>query len=226
MAIEAFCSLRPDLESSNLQPQIHSVGNQAPICVDLSRAIWLDLEAMDTEFHTWYWKIVSTDSRGSPTTLHVSGEIVFRPVDDPQFQPDFARFKRLIGHQRCVHVRDNPDADDIIQGRNIYKTFAEIVDYGEMYRGLQKLVGKGNESTGRIIKQNTGDTWLDTQLLDCFSQVGGIWVNCMTDRAPTDMFIASGFEQWVRSPSLERTTNGHLSGMSSLTTAMSQIRPI
>ena len=200
MAIEALRSLRPDLEASNLQPQIHSVSNQAPICVDQSRTIWLDLEAIDTEFHTWDWEIISTGSKGSAVTLHVSGKIIFRSVDDPQFQADFARYERLIGHQRFVNVLDSPDADDIIQGRNIYKTFAEIVDYGEMYRGLQKLVGKGNESAGRVIKQHTGDTWLDTHLSDCFSQVGGIWVNCMTDRAPTDMFIASGFEQWVRSP--------------------------
>ena len=82
--------------------------------------------------------------------------------------------------------------------------FAEIVDYGEMYRGLQKLVGKGNESAGRVVKQHTGDTWLDTHLSDCFSQVGGIWVNSMTDRAPTDMFIASGFEQWFRSPKFSK----------------------
>ena len=202
MAIEALCSLRSDFAASNLQPQIHNVDNQAPVCVDPSRAVWLDLEAVDVESHTWNWKLASTGSKDSATTLHVSGKIVFRSVDDPQFQAEFARYERLIGHQRCLRVLDSLDADDIIQGRNIYKTFAEIVDYGEMYRGLQKLVGKGNESAGRVVKQYTGESWLDTHLSDCFSQVGGIWVNCMTDRAPTDMFIANGFEQWIRSPKL------------------------
>ncbi len=202
MVIEALLDLRPDFTASNLQPQIHNVENQAPLCVDPSRAVCLDLEAIDADFHTWNWKLVSTGSKGSAATLHVFGKILFRSVDDPHFQAEFARYGRFVGHQRCLSVLNSPDADDIIQGRNIYKAFAEIVDYGEMYRGLQKLVGKGNESAGRVVKQYTGETWLDTHLSDCFSQVGGIWVNCMTDRAPTDMFIANGFEQWIRSPKL------------------------
>lgn len=200
IAIEALRSLRPDLAASNLQPEIHDVDNQAPICVDSSRAVWLNLEAIDPDFHTWNWSLVSTALNVSSTTLHVTGKILFRSIDDPQARTDFARYKRLVGHQRCVDLLNSPVADDIIQGRNIYKTFAEIVDYGEMYRGLQKLVGKGCESAGRVVKQHTGETWLDTHFSDCFSQVGGIWVNCMTDRAVTDMFIANGFEQWVRSP--------------------------
>lgn len=200
LAIEALLSLRPDFAASNLQPQIHRVKHQAPICVDASRAVWLDLEVVDDNFHTWDWRLVST--KDSATTLHVSGTIIFRSVDDPHVQADFARYVRFVGHQRCLDVLNSPYADDIIQGRNIYKTFAEIVDYGEMYRGLQKLVGKGEESAGRVVKQYTGETWLDTHLSECFTQVGSIWANCMTDRAPTDMFIANGFEQWIRSPKL------------------------
>ena len=200
LAIEALLSLRPDFAASNLQPQIHRVKNQAPICADASRAVWLDLEAVDGNFHTWNWRLVST--KDSATTLHVSGTIILRSVDDPHFQADFARYVRLVGHQRCLDILSSPNADDIIQGRNIYKSFADVVDYGEMYRGLQKLVGKGKESAGRVVKQCTGETWLDTHLSECFSQVGSIWVNCMTDRAPTDMFIATGFKEWIRSPKL------------------------
>nr|AGN71604.1 conidial yellow pigment biosynthesis polyketide synthase [Monascus pilosus] len=203
LAIEALYSLRPDLVKSTLQPQIHHVDNQAPICVNPERMVWLQLEAFDAERHSWNWKIESTGSqKASATTLHVTGKVFFRSVDDLQFQLDFARYERLVGYQRCLGILNSLDADDIIQGRNIYKTFAEIVDYGEMYRGLQKLVGQGNESAGRIVKRYSGETWLDTHLSDCFSQVGGIWVNCMTDRVPTDMYIANGFEQWLRSPKI------------------------
>ena len=204
LAIEALRSLRPDLEASNLQPQIHNVDNQAPICVDPSRAIWLVLELIEAEFHTWSWNIVSNGPKDSTTTLHVSGKIILRSVDDPEFQADFARYERLVGHQRCISVLNSPNPDDIMHGRNIYKMFAEIIDYGEMYRGLKTLVGEGNESAGRVFKQYTGDTWLDTHLSDCFSQVGGIWVNCMTDRSPTDMFIANGFQRWIRSPNFAK----------------------
>ncbi len=200
MAIGALFSLRPDFAASNLEPQIHRLNKQAPICVDASRTVWLDLEAVDIKFHTWDWKLVST--KDSITTLHFSGTIIFGPIDEPYAQTDLAKYARLVGHQRCLDVLNNPDADDIIQGRNVHKAFAEIVDYGEKYRGLQKLVGKGRESAGRVVKQYTRETWLDTHLSECFSQVGDIWVNCMTDRAPTDMFVANGFEQWIRSPKL------------------------
>lgn len=198
MAIEALFSLRPEFAASNLQPQIRRVKNQALICVDTSRAVWLDLEAVDNDFHTWDWRFVST--KDSAINIHVSGTIVFHSVDD--VQADFARYVRLFGHQRCLDVLNSPNADDIIQGRNLYKMFAEIIDYGEMYRGLHKLVGNGKESAGRVIKQYTGETWLDARLSECFTQVASIWVNCMTDRDPSDMFIANGFEEWIRSPKL------------------------
>ena len=200
IATEALLNLRPDFIVSKLEPQVHNVSNQAPICVNPSRNVWLDVEALDANFHDWSWKLLSTDLESPTTTLHASGKLLFRSPRDPHVQADFARYERLTGYQRCLNLLNSHDVDDIIQGRNIYKTFAEIVDYGEMYRGLQKLVGKGNESAGRVVKQRSRETWIDTHLLDCFSQVGGIWVNCMTERAPQDMFIANGFEQWFRSP--------------------------
>lgn len=176
--------------------------NHVPICVDPSRSVWLDYEALDVDCHSWSWKIVSNGSdQRQGDTVHVNGKIQFRSPDDPQHRLEFARYERLVGHKRCLSVLESDDdADDIIQGCNIYKAFGEIVDYGEMYRGLKKLVGKGNECAGRVHKKYSGETWLDTLLADCFSQVGGIWVNCMTDRAPTDMYIASGCEQVMRSP--------------------------
>ncbi len=44
------------------------------------------------------------------------------------------------------------------------------------------------------------ESWLNAHLADCFCQVAGIWANCMTDRAPTDMFVCNGLERWLRNP--------------------------
>ena len=203
MAVEALLSLNPEVATSKLQPEIHSVDNYAPICIDASRTVWLDFDVNDSEPHCWDFKFVSTGSKGASSTLHVSGKIVLRSVEDAQAQVQFGRYERLVAYSRCLSVLNGIDADDIIQGRNIYKAFADVVDYGEQYRGLQKLVGKGNESAGRINKAYNAETWLDTHLSDCFSQVGGIWVNCMTDRSTADMYIANGFESWIRSPKLD-----------------------
>ena len=208
MAIEALMNIRPDLAAAGMQPSIQNMENHAPICVDPTRLVWLDYEALDPECYSWSWKIVSTGTqKAGSSTDHVHGKIVFRSMDDPQYQAEFARYERLIGYQRCLRVLNSDDADDIIQGRNIYKTFAEIVDYGEQYRGLKRLVGLGNECAGRVVKKYSKETWLDTHLTDCFSQVGGIWVNCMTNRAPEDMFIASGCELLIRSPKLRNDSS-------------------
>lgn len=198
ITIEALWSLRPDLKSAGLQPEIRDVENLAPICIDPSRMVWLDLQATTADFQAWDWQMTSANAAGSSKTTHVHGRIVFRSAKDTAAK--FARYERLVPHQRCTDVLHSPDPDDVLQGRNVYKVFAEIVDYSEPYQGLQKLVGKGTTSAGRVVKRRTGETWLDTHLSDAFSQVGGFWVNCMTDRAPSDMYIAAGFESWIRRP--------------------------
>ncbi|KAK7717983.1 Type I Iterative PKS [Diaporthe eres] len=161
IAIEALFSLRPDLDASNMQPEIHDVENQAPICVNPARSVWLDLKATDSGMCSWAWAITSED---------------------------------------CLDILSCSEPDDVIQGRNMYKVFSEIVDYSLPYQGLQKLVGKGQTSAGRVVKKRSQETWLDPHLSDCFSQVGGFWVNCMTDRSPSDIYIAAGFESWIRRP--------------------------
>ncbi|KAI4180322.1 MAG: hypothetical protein L6R41_007301, partial [Letrouitia leprolyta] len=206
IAIEALLSLHPQLAVSDLLPQIRNVVNEAPICIDPSRSVWLDYEGLESDSALWHWKIFSTGSQSSTATTHTSGELAFRSIDDPQYQVEFGRYERLVQHERCIGILESNDADDIIQGRSIYKCFAEVVDYSETYHGLQRLVGKGNESAGRAVKKHSGESWLDPFLGDCFSQVGGIWVNCMANNNPADMYIANGFELWARSPKLTKAT--------------------
>ncbi|KAG0646230.1 polyketide synthase [Hyphodiscus hymeniophilus] len=205
LAIEGLRSLHPEMAVSKREPQVHGVENQSPICVDPARSVWIDFEGLDSESYSWNFKVFSTGSqKGATTTTHTTGKIVFRSTEDLQTRLEFARLERMVGHQRCLDILNSNEADDVIQGRNIYKTFAEIVDYGEEYRGLKKLVGQGNESAGRVVKKYNNETWLDAHLADAFCQVGGIWVNCMTERSPTDMYIANGIEQWIRSPKLSQ----------------------
>ncbi|KAH8691966.1 putative polyketide synthase [Talaromyces proteolyticus] len=200
IAVESLISLYPDFGASGLEPRICNVDNQSPICIDQSRSVWLDVQSEESDPHLWDWKIISDNGSPKNSTVHVTGKIIFVPVDNHEWRLEFSRYERLVGHQRCLSILNSDDADDIIQGRNIYRTFGEVVDYSNPYRGLQKLVGKGTESAGRVTKKYQGETWLDPLLSDAFSQVGGIWVNCMTEKDPGDMYIATGFEKWMRSP--------------------------
>jgi len=89
---------------------------------------------------------------------HVAGNAVFRSTEDAQFQSDCARYECLVGHQRRLDFINSNDADDVMKGRSIYKTFADVVDYGKIYRGVRKVVGKDNESAGTVVKPYTGES--------------------------------------------------------------------
>ncbi|OJK00165.1 hypothetical protein ASPACDRAFT_118141, partial [Aspergillus aculeatus ATCC 16872] len=205
MAIEALGSLQPALRDPKHIPRVHNIQSKSPLCDDPSRAVWLDLKEGEGSARgtAWEFCLASSGGSGSANTVHVSGEITFGLTESPEALAEFSRYGRLIGnHQRCLKILNSSDADDIIQGRNIYRAFSEVVDYGVEYQGLQKLVGKGNESAGRVLRKHAGESWLDMHLSDCFAQVGGIWVNCMTDLHPSEMYIANGLERWLRSPKM------------------------
>lgn len=202
IVIEALFSILPNLSKAKFQPQLRSLENHAPIGLNTSETIWLDAEAIDTSSLSWNFTMLSHSALKNPASkLHVSGQILFVSVDDEHLKSDFARYEHLSGHNRCQKLLNDSNANHIIQGKNIYKTFSEIVDYGDIYRGVQKIVGNENESAGRVVKAYSGDTWLDTCLADSFCQVAGIFVNCMTENQPDkDICISNKIEKWIRSP--------------------------
>lgn len=204
LVIEAVRGIRSELETAKLEPQIHIVQNQSPICINPARAVWIELEEEGTsKSPSWNFRVFSTDMpQGAAKTLHTTGRIAFYSTEDLTLKLEFARLERLIGHARCVELLRSGNVDEILSNKNIYKIFSEVVDYGNDYRGLQKLVGCGNQSAGHVVKKYNPETWLDAHLADSFCQVAGIFVNCMTDRASSDMYIANGIEQWIRSPKL------------------------
>ncbi|GAB1198685.1 hypothetical protein APSETT444_008013 [Aspergillus pseudonomiae] len=195
-------ALRRFPECKGRIPQVQNVTSDAPLCLDMSRDLWIELHAQDTHKHIWDLRYLSEQRQKGPRSqvLHCSARFNMFDPHDAQICGEFARYSRLVSHHHCTELLNDPNISEIIQGRNVYRTFAEIVDYSEPYRGVQKLVGSDNESAGRVVKRYTGQTWADTCLCDSFSQVGGFWVNCMTDRAPSDMYLASGMERWMRSP--------------------------
>ena len=205
IATEAIRSLCPEFPISDFQIDLRNLENQSPICRDSSREVWLDVTAPDQSRRLWSWKMIS-NPQGSKNgeNLHATGIVIFRQRDDPEFLGEMRRFERLVTHKRCKEILgSNGGSEDILQGTNtIYKLFADVVDYSEVFRGVRKVVGIANsgESAGRVIKQYSGETWLDTPLCDSFCQVAGVFVNCMTHRSDSDAFISNGVERIVRSP--------------------------
>jgi acyl transferase domain-containing protein len=198
MAIEALFSLHPQWKQDGLQPTVHDMVNHSPLCVDPSRVVWLDFKSAEGDLTQWDWSISSTSIMSErDEQMYVQGRIRVRSAEDPSYAGEFARFERLFPHTRALELLasagDNENVE-VLQGRNVYRTFGEFVDYADMYRGVRSVIGLASECAGRVVGRYAGQTLLDTLLDDSFSQVAGIWVNCMTDLAPGDMYIATGID--------------------------------
>ncbi|RAK72395.1 uncharacterized protein BO72DRAFT_500986 [Aspergillus fijiensis CBS 313.89] len=201
IVIEAVRSIKPAFSSSKLEPRLYNVENASPLCINLGQAVWVEAVTEGSAATTWNFQVFSNDLQNeAPRTVHTTGQIVFQSVDDLALKLEFARLERHFSHEQCLDILRSNDPDEVLQSRNIHKIFAEIVHYGEEYRGLQKLVSKGNQSADLVAKQYNPESWLDGHLADSFCQVGGICVSCMVDRTMSDMYIANGVEQWIRSP--------------------------
>ncbi|KAL9078107.1 MAG: hypothetical protein Q9157_002962 [Trypethelium eluteriae] len=205
MAIEALFSLHPQWITSAMQPVVLDMTNHLPLCFDPTRSVWLQFETLNDSCSLWGWKISSTAESGD-SDLHVEARLHIRSCDDATYQNEFGRFERLVTHAQCTAILSMSDDDDVdvLQGRNVYRAFADAVDYGEMYRGVRRVVGRTDECAGRVQMKHSGETWLDIPLSDSFSQVGGLYLNCMTDRPTKDIFIATGCEMSMRSPRIAK----------------------
>jgi acyl transferase domain-containing protein/nucleoside-diphosphate-sugar epimerase/acyl carrier protein len=211
MAIEALYSLHPEWTEKKMQPMLVDMVNSAPVCLDPSRTFWLQLEAADETKRIWEWNISSTRAGTSSTLLHVKGGLHIRSPEDANYRAEFARLERTVPYRQCTSLLDlasstptssKEEEIHLLQGRNVYQGFSDVIQYTDLYRSLWRLVGKGNESAGCVLRKRSHETWLDVPLSECFMQTGGIWVSCMTDRSPDDVFIATGCELWMRSPKL------------------------
>ncbi|ROW06285.1 hypothetical protein VPNG_08052 [Cytospora leucostoma] len=206
IAFDALISLDSRFSDGTFQPQLSGLVNHAPMLLGVCPTAWLDAQAEDEDHLVWSWRIASGKEGASSLTSHVSGKIVFRSTTDGLANEDFNKYERLVGRHRCLGILEADDADDAILGRNIYSAFSSIVRYSDEFRGLRKLVGKGLESSGRVIREYCDESWLDFRLGDCFCQVAGIFINTMTERAGDEMYISDRIDQWIRSPRLLKAT--------------------
>jgi acyl transferase domain-containing protein/thioester reductase-like protein/acyl carrier protein len=200
---EALRSICPEFPISDYQIDLRRLENQAPLCRDPTRDVWLDAECTDETRNSWSWKITSNPINSKTgMTAHASGKLIFLSREDSEYLNEFSRLQRLVTHKRCKEILEGNDEDDILQGNAIYKLFSDVVDYSEIFRGVRKVVGRGVESAGRVVKKYHPETLFDTTLMDSFCQVAGAFVNCMTQRPEGDAFISTGVDRVIKSPTV------------------------
>ncbi|KAJ5456730.1 Type I Iterative Polyketide synthase (PKS) [Penicillium desertorum] len=202
IAVDAVSSLCPELAQEGLQPQLDNMDSSAPMPLNESRKAWLDAEVLDDERRIWEWKMVSQSTEaGSKPMTHIAGRLTLRSWDDESFQSEFSRYERLVRASRPRHLlRPGMDVDASLHGDSIYRSFADTVEYSEVYKGVERMVGKDEESAGQVSLSQDPRRWVDIGLADSFCQVAGVFVNCMTGRSDKEVYISDRIEKWMKSP--------------------------
>lgn len=202
IVVDALTSLVPEYVNGTMQPRVLGMNSHAPMTSQSEgRFTWLEASMKNAADHMWDWTVVSANADdGGRSIRHSSGTIAFHHEDDRQVLARFSEHEALGHRDRSRRLLSDWDVDEILQGRSIYRSFSEIVEYGDMFCHLRKLAGKGNESAGRVVMTCSGDSWMDFALADCFCQVAGIYINMAGDRTNEELFISNKIGQWFRSP--------------------------
>lgn len=216
VAIEALSSLNPEWRSNGFTPVVHDMLSHSPVCADSTRVFYIDFTPLDKAETQWHFNIHSVSASvavggNDDAQQHAEARIHMRSPTDPAFLQEFARYERLLDHEQCKAVLNldlGADGVEALQGRNVYRAFSEVVEFGPVYRGVRYVVGRDGESAGVVHKRHSGNTWLDVPLNDTFGQVAGMYVNLLTEIPPEDMYIATGCELVMRSPRAQTRTDG------------------
>lgn len=204
IVLDALTNLKPEFKDLSFQPEMRGMSHKNIFVVDPSMALYLDAVSNDQERLIWQWRLNVTDS-ADVTKDYTSGTVAFRPVSNSQLKEDFLSLARLSGRKRCMDLLHGNHAEEILQGRNIYRAFEQVVDWKEPYRNMTKIAGRDGESAGCITKSYHGEAWMDSVLSESFCQVAGLYVNLMTDTSDLSdrgIFICDKIDRWIRNPEL------------------------
>lgn len=217
LVAEGLATIHPVYNQEGYTPQFQDIKYHSPVCASSTLTTWIEVTEEGPEGAStgaWQFEVFSTEIKEAGNKgakmLHTTGHVIFMRASDASLQRELDYFPRMFGHSRATDLLTRPDVDEILSHRNIYRMFAEIVDYGEEYRGLRKLVGRGNEAAGVVVptsgsKGHTGGLNFDPHLSDAFCQVAGVWANFLSARAPSDAYLANGIGQWIRAPAKDTT---------------------
>ncbi|KAH9885145.1 polyketide synthase [Xylariomycetidae sp. FL2044] len=211
--IQAISSIHLDYKTPQSQPQIQDVDYQSPVCFDTARTLWIQVTKASDK---WLFEVFSTTKPDPQAArmVHTKGNVSFRDSGDADVRRQLVRYERLFSHARATdllqnNVTSSAPVDEMLGNRSIYRIFSEIVDYGPEFRGMQKMVCRGNETAGHVthlkhqdVSKSSEEPWFDPHLADTFCQLGGLWVNCMTperERGKSHVYLANGIDQWIRS---------------------------
>ncbi|KAI1074642.1 putative polyketide synthase [Whalleya microplaca] len=205
--IDAIGSIHPEYRTE-CQPQIQDVEFRSPVCANSARTLWIDVKNDGPGSAEWRFEVFSTENQDQTRMVYTLGKVIFSDHNDVSLKRQLVHLERLFGCNRAVELLQSADVDEVLANRSIYSIFSEIVDYSNEFRGLQKMARRGNETAGHIVRLNSDpEIWFDAHLADTFCQLGGLWINCMSDRSRNDVYLANSIDQWIRAPPAAKPSN-------------------
>ncbi|EXJ93208.1 hypothetical protein A1O3_01765 [Capronia epimyces CBS 606.96] len=167
--------------------------NEAPLGLEVDRNVSLHLEHNDSN---WSFKIISeliSSPRAKPAepVCHASG-FVSRQDSVKGVHDEFARYERLIGHEKITSVWNDAQSE-CLQGAMVYKVFSPLVHHAEYYRGVKGIAATAGLLAGRVsvpkqVPESMKNSTIQPHILDSFIQIPILHSNYVMDCARGDVF--------------------------------------
>ncbi|EAW17018.1 putative polyketide synthase [Aspergillus fischeri NRRL 181] len=215
IALHAIYNLNPEFDSTEYQPLIRNTHLYNILCADVSGELLVDVAWSGMPDRSYTWKISSVDNSGAPFTVYSTGVISFTSSTDPYVKENYDHLTRLSGRARCERLLMGTDENvDVLQGRSIYRSMQQLIEYKEAAGKVTKVSSNGSEAAGRVKAHQLGGQhgkggYVNTIRTETFCQVASIFLNLMIEDEDSSserdnkgtIFICRGFSQWLRSGS-------------------------
>ncbi|KAL4866180.1 hypothetical protein BDV12DRAFT_199374 [Aspergillus spectabilis] len=174
-----------------------------PLAIDTKRSISLTLSPGPLSTGSpgrWKFTLRSYPSENRDNqTQHASRQVTINAFTTGTATSRFSRYRRIVDYNRCEALLSDPTAA-LIQGPIVYKLFDKVVIYADIFRGVQSIAFKNQETTGLVVMPDIGadlvmESVCNPLVVDSFTQVAGLHVNSLDECGPNDVFLCTAIEQ-------------------------------
>ncbi|KUL81855.1 hypothetical protein ZTR_09738 [Talaromyces verruculosus] len=198
MVVRAAHLISPGNISSNQMPHIRDLQISAPLVLNPSGKLLLNLSRHQSDTMTWAFSLFTQDARDA-TLTHAAGKISLHPFDRPD--PLFARLSsmnRLIDTSRVHSIQNSPSSSGL-KRMAVYQAFRRVVNYAACYRGVESVYTTEHEAAGvvNLGSSPTSNSRCDPILMDNFIQVAGLHVNCLSEIRDEEVFVCTEIGEFL-----------------------------
>ncbi|KAK2037940.1 ketoacyl-synt-domain-containing protein [Colletotrichum somersetense] len=194
----------------------------SPLGMGQNRVVQLILSPSDHTGHHFDFAFVSRERSGRQSALpasqvstitHATGKCEIVPSDDKSITTELERIRKLLDRMQKNQDNDRMFTDmatqpggEAVQGKLVYKVFSRVVQYGDIYQGVRRVVGS---TDGAIVAEVvlpepqpacTQDLVSTPVAIDNFFQVPGLYANCLAPCPPDDVLVSTRVDRVQLSP--------------------------